>query len=429
MKISLKSRLEPNNKQLGQLLSNSGAYRFAWNWALGKIKDEIDATPLDEKVKLTSCLSLKKQFNHTYKKYSDWTYECSKCSFECAFANLDKALKRFWNYKKTNKGTKLRLDKIYKGKVLKKFGKTFGIKKEWQDTKIPLYHQCFFPNFKMKGNDTGFELTGSLKVTGRYIKLPTFDTPIKMSEDFGQHLPKSVRISFDGMHFHTSFPVDVELETIVKPKNKSVGVDLGISTFVTCSDDTEIHIPKISIAKVRRTAHFKRLIQRKRDKNPDWKTSKLYKAIKLKALKAERKITNIRKDITNKTTTKLAKEHSVVTIEDLNVKGMMANHKLAKAIQHKNFYEFRRQLEYKANLYGCQIVIANRFFPSTKMCRNCNTIHKQLKLSDRIYSCPACKYTQARDKMAACNLDDYGRYAVGLTVNMLLDTALMDDRR
>jgi putative transposase len=117
------------------------------------------------------------------------------------------------------------------------------------------------------------------------------------------------------------------------------------------------------------------------------------------------KIADIRQDTLHKLTTYLAKNHGTVVIEDLNVSGMMANHKLAKAIQDMGFYEFRRQLEYKTKLYGSELVIANRFFPSSKTCSNCDFIKTDLKLSDRIFKCNNCGFEVERDFNASINLE------------------------
>ncbi len=124
----------------------------------------------------------------------------------------------------------------------------------------------------------------------------------------------------------------------------------------------------------------------------------------LKIAKLHAKIANIRQDTLHKLTTYLAKNHGEIVIEDLNVSGMLKNGKLAKAIADMGFYEFRRQLEYKCKLYGSKLVIADRFFPSSKTCSNCGWYNPDLKLSDRWFLCVGCGSFLDRDWNASLNL-------------------------
>jgi putative transposase len=110
---------------------------------------------------------------------------------------------------------------------------------------------------------------------------------------------------------------------------------------------------------------------------------------------------NIRKDTLHKLTTYLAKNHSQIVIEDLNVSGMLANHKLAKAVQDMGFYEFRRQLKYKTQLYGSELIIADRWFPSSKTCSNCGHKKESLSLSERVFECEKCSFICDRDLNAS----------------------------
>ncbi len=121
-----------------------------------------------------------------------------------------------------------------------------------------------------------------------------------------------------------------------------------------------------------------------------------------------RLIANIRKDTLHKLTSYLAKNHSVIAVEDLNVSGMLANHKLAKAVQDMGFYEFKRQLTYKCQLYDSELVIVNRWYPSSKTCSKCGYVKETLSLSERIYSCGKCGHTLDRDLNAAINKRKYG---------------------
>ncbi|RQH20438.1 RNA-guided endonuclease InsQ/TnpB family protein, partial [Okeania hirsuta] len=151
---------------------------------------------------------------------------------------------------------------------------------------------------------------------------------------------------------------------------------------------------------------LQRQVSRKVKHSSNW-----YKAV-VKLGKQHRRVANIRKDALDKLTTYLSKNHGTVVIEDLNVSGMLANHKLAKSIADQGFYEFRRQLEYKCQWYGCELVVVDRFFPSSKTCSNCGHV-QDMPLNIRTYDCPECGLSIDRDLNASINL----RNAVSLTVD------------
>jgi len=135
----------------------------------------------------------------------------------------------------------------------------------------------------------------------------------------------------------------------------------------------------------------------------NWKKAQMQIAI------LHRKIANIRKDALHKLTTLLANNHGTVVIEDLNVSGMMANHKLAKSIQDMGFFEFRRQLTYKCELYGSKLVVVDRWFPSSKTCSNCGTKKETLSLDERVFNCEHCNFSIDRDLNAAIKCDSFAR--------------------
>lgn len=130
-----------------------------------------------------------------------------------------------------------------------------------------------------------------------------------------------------------------------------------------------------------------------------------WKKAQIQIARLHRKIANIRKDTLHKLTTYIAKNHSRIGIEDLNVSGMLANHKLAKVIADMSFFEFRRQLTYKCQLYGSELVVVDRWFPSSKTCSNCLTIKETLSLSERVFYCGNCGFEIDRDLNASINLE------------------------
>jgi putative transposase len=195
----------------------------------------------------------------------------------------------------------------------------------------------------------------------------------------------------------------IEIEPTKPPKKRDViGVDLGVKSLATCSDGTVFEGVKAYKKLEAKLSRMQYLLRKKVRGSQNWKKANL------KIARLHARIGNIRKDNLHKITTYLAKNHSRVVIEDLNVSGMMANHKLAKAIGDMGFYEFRRQLEYKAQLYGSEVVTVNRFYPSSKTCSNCQTLKESLSLSERVFNCDHCGLSIDRDLNASMNLEKAG---------------------
>ncbi|NEP80099.1 MAG: IS200/IS605 family element transposase accessory protein TnpB, partial [Okeania sp. SIO3B3] len=253
------------------------------------------------------------------------------------------------------------------------------------------------PKFKKKGKDDSFTLDGSISVGFNHIKLPRIGW-VKTFEILPDNInPKSVTISRKAGRWFLSFKV----ETIPQNTEKSedvVGVDLGVKSLATLSTGEVIEGAK-SYRKFE--AKLSRLQYLNRHKT---KFSSNWKRASLKIARLHSKIANIRKDTLHKLTTYLAKNHSRIVIEDLNVSGMMSNHKLAKAVADMGFYEFRRQLEYKCELYGSELIVVDRWFPSSKTCSNCGNVKESLSLSERVFWCEHCGFSCDRDLNASLNL-------------------------
>ncbi|WP_293253040.1 MULTISPECIES: RNA-guided endonuclease TnpB family protein [unclassified Microcoleus] len=186
-----------------------------------------------------------------------------------------------------------------------------------------------------------------------------------------------------------SFCVDAQGLPVQQPEG-SVGIDVGVKSFVTLSNSQVFDAPKplkqakTKLARLQGKAHR----QIKGSNNQRKTYSKLRRLA--------RTIACIRKDFLHKLTTYLAKTFKLIKIEDLNVRGWLANHKLARAISDLGFYEFRRQLEYKCKMYGASLVLIDRWFPSSKICASCGH-KKDMPLAERIYNCPACGVLIDRD--------------------------------
>lgn len=207
--------------------------------------------------------------------------------------------------------------------------------------------------------------------------------------------------------------------------NGIIGIDLGIKDFIVTSDGESfdnLHYKKNKTNKLKR---LQRGLSRKQ------KGSNNRNKARLKLAKAYNKISNQKEYYLHQVTNKLINENQIICLEDLNVKGMMKNHKLADSLQEMNFGEFRRIIEYKAKWYNRQIVFVDRFFPSSKTCNHCGYVYKSLKLSERQWICPDCNSIIERDYNAACNLKDEGLRIIGLSSPefTLADCPTMDDKR
>ena len=223
------------------------------------------------------------------------------------------------------------------------------------------------------------------------------------------------RFTYDGLYWYVSVSIEVDDNTDnTFQSNEGIGIDLGIKNLAICSDEnTYTNINKTQ--RVKKLEKKKRRLQRsvsrrynKNKKGGDYcKTSNIIKREK-ELLKIIKHLTNIRHNYLHQTTSEIIKRKpSFICIEDLNVSGMMKNKHLSKAVQEQGLSEFRRQIEYKAKWNNIPVIIADRFFPSSKICSCCGNIKKDLRLSDRIYKCE-CGNIINRDFQASLNLKTYG---------------------
>ena len=201
----------------------------------------------------------------------------------------------------------------------------------------------------------------------------------------------------------------IDYNIIQKEKLDTViGLDLGIKDFIVDSNGNRYdnkHFHKNQENKLKKLN--KQLSKKQKGSNNRNK-------VRIKLAKVYEKITNQRNTYLHQITSKLVNENQVICIEDLNVKGMMSNHKLSKSIQDLSLYEFRRQLEYKCRWYGRQLIIIDRFYPSSKTCHNCGYIYKDLKLNEREWICPHCGKVIDRDYNASLNILDEGLKQINL---------------
>ena len=222
------------------------------------------------------------------------------------------------------------------------------------------------------------------------------------------------RITFNGKYWYLSVGYEVQ-ENTVELTDESLGIDLGVKELAVCSNGMVFkNINKTNQIKKleKRLKHLQRKVSKKYESNK--KGGRYLKTNNIKDLekrinKLHRKLKNIRLDYTHKCTSTIVKTKPCrIVMEDLNIKGMIKNKHLSKAIQQQNLYKFIKQLEYKCEWNNIDFVQVNRFYPSSKMCSNCGNIKKDLKLSDRIYKCE-CGLTIDRDFNASLNLANYGK--------------------
>ena len=374
--------LVPNNKQKTKLFQYANTARFAYNWALGREKENYKHGG-----KFISDTDLRKEFTQLKKsnEYS-WLNEISNNVTKQAIKDVCNAYKRFFkgysNFPKF-KSRKYSSPSFYQDNVKIQFTKTH--------VKVEGFATSKKKN-KQQLNWIRLAEQGRIPTDTKYI---------------------NPRIKYDGLNWYITVGVEYEDSTLM-PINEGVGIDLGIKDLAICSDGNQYqNINKIQKVKKleKQKRRLQRSVSRSYEKNKKvesyCKTNNVIKKEKL-LLKLHHRLTNIRQNHLHQITSEIIKRKpSFIVLEDLNVSGMMKNKHLSKAVQQQEFYEFRMQIEYKAKWNTIPVIIADRFFPSSKLCSCCGAIKKELRLSDRIYECK-CGNRIDRDYQASLNLKRYG---------------------
>ena len=371
MSIAHKIEIKPNKEQITLLNKACGCSRFAYNWGLAKWQEMYLAWKGNNQLPRPNDKLIKKEFNKIKEEKFPWIYESPKDANQQAFANLGKAFKRF--FKKTSK---------YPKKKKKKTQESFYVSND---------------QFKVKGKVLTLPLIGKVKMTEEL----RFEGKIL-----------NAVVSKQAGKWFISICIDKEIKKEPKFKNKVVGIDLGLNSFAALSTENGeelVKAPKPYKAWERKIKRANRLVSRK------VKGSNNRKKAVMKLGKVHYKVSCKRKDFLHKLSTRICCENQVICLENLKVQNMMKNHKLAKSIADVGWSEFRQQIEYKAKFYGCEVVIADQWFASSKTCSNCGSKNQDLKLSDRTYNCSICDLNLDRDINAARNLVRVGWATTELT--------------
>ena len=380
---TIRVMLLPNNKQKTKLFQYANTARFAYNWALAKEQENYKNGR-----KFISDGDLRKEFTQLKKTEEyGWLNNVSNNVTKQAIKDACDAYKRFF-------------------KGLAKFPK-FKSRKH----ATPSFYQ---DNVKIQFTDTHVKAEGFADSKKKNKQKLNW---IKLAEH--GRIPTSCkymnpRIKYDGLNWYITVGIECE-DCTALPSNEGIGIDLGIKDLAICSDEHKYqNVNKAQRTKKleKRKRRLQRSISRKYEKNKKGesccKTRNIIKSEK-ELLKLNHRLTNIRQNHLHQITSSIVKrEPSFICIEDLNVSGMMKNKHLSRAVQQQGFYEFRRQIEYKSAWNNISVIIADRFFPSSKLCSCCGAIKKDLKLSGRIYRCE-CGNVIDRDYQAAINLKRYGK--------------------
>lgn len=343
-------KLDPTPRQAEQFASHIGGARFCYNKLLDYADKQYKA---GNKLNLSG-YSLRKLWNENKNEWAPWWEQNSKEAYGNAALNLGRAFTDFFKKKKGH------------------------------------------PRFKKKNLGGSYTITtGSFGIVDpHHIRLPRIGT-VHVLERLREMKVSSIVVREKADSYYATLTYEEEVLPKLKT-GKTVGVDLGISALATLSTGEKYrHSKKLAKLELKRR-RLARSVSRKK------KGSANREKAKTKLARLQQKASNLRQDTLHKLTTRLVTEFDVIVIENLNVKGMMKNHHLSRSIAEASFYEFRRQLEYKTDWYGKELVIADRWFPSTKTCSNCGNV-QDMPLSKRVYECE-CGLVIDRDVNAALNL-------------------------
>ncbi|MGC4797393.1 IS607 family element RNA-guided endonuclease TnpB [Micromonospora saelicesensis] len=395
--------LDLTPRQERVVLAHAGAARVAHNWALGQIKAvmgqraaertygvaEADLTPATD----WTLPALRKAWNSAKDEVAPWWRECSKEAFNTGLDGLARAMK---NWSDSRGG--------------KRAGRSVGFARRKTKRRTT-------PSVRFTTGAIRVEPDRKHVVLPRLGRLALHESARKLARrlDNGTARIMSATARRDGGRWYVSFTCEVQRTPCVPARPAStVGVDLGVKHLAVLSTGEVVANPRHLAQASRR---LRRLARRQsRRISPDWRVrraeSKRWEGTRRALASVHARVAHLRRDGLHKLTTRLAREHGTVVVEDLNVAGMLHNRKLARHIADAGFAEIRRQLAYKTQWSGGQLIVANRWYPSSRACSGCGAVKTKLALSERTYTCTTCGVTLDRDLNAALNLAALARDVV-----------------
>ena len=373
---AVKVALDPTPRQERLLESHAGGARFAYNAGLAHVKNVLKESGKPE----WSYYALRRWWNANKDGLAvnadtgePWWRENSKEAYNAGLESLADALS---NWSRSRKG-------------LRK-GRRVG-----------------FPRFKSKDRATPrFAYTtgsfGLIDGDPHALRLPRIGRVHCMeniAKRVGDAKVMRMNVSRHGGRWYAGLTVERAGHPVsTPPRGGNVGIDLGVKELATLSDGTVVHNPRAL------DSNLKRLRRAQKDMSRKARGSNRRRKARTRVARLHARVADLRRDLLDKTTTMLARTYADISIEDLNVAGMVRNHRLARSVEDAAFAEFRRQLEYKTARTGARLHVIDRWYPSSKTCSNCGTVKAKLSLSERVYHCEKCGLVIDRDVNAAINI-------------------------
>jgi putative transposase len=376
--------LDPNDRQRGRLASHAGGARYAYNLGLQWLKTSIEENHKGVDTTMPGAFEMHKRWNRWKKDPINgvsWWSDNSKCVYQEAFVDLERAARIFFASRKGRRR-----------------GSPLG-----------------FPRFKRKGKSRDhFRLTGLIRVDPCWVLLPKLgwlrisESPVKLMRriEAGTARVTAASVSREAQRWFVSFRVECQRQSAtVRSTSDVVGLDIGINALVTVSTGEVFAPPPALRSSLRRLRRLSKAHSRKKKHSANRRRSAQRLA------RCHARIAHVRRDQLHKISTHLAKSHGRIVIEDLNVRAMLRNHRLARSIADAGWGELTSMLEYKCRWYGAELIRADRFYASSKTCSACGCRKELLALAERTFSCEHCGTVLDRDLNAAINLANWSEVA------------------
>ncbi|MEM3895627.1 RNA-guided endonuclease TnpB family protein [Thermofilum sp.] len=359
---ALKVRLYPNEQQKILLEKHFGACRFVYNHFL-EVRTKYYAEHKNSKKKGLNAFDTINMLPQLKKEYV-WLNEINSQSLQHSLIQLDKAFRAFFK------------------------------------------HNADYPNFRSKKDNQYFIVPSGFRAINNRLIIPKFMEGIVYRDK--STIPEKIRqiiITKDVNRYYASIQYETDEEL---PKGVgTIGIDMGIKSFLTTSDGLQVEPLNVLKKMEKQLKRQQKKLSRKIKGSNNWRKQVV------KVQKIYQHIRDARTDFNHKVSTAIAKHYGTVVIEDLNIQGMVRNHRIAKSMSDQGWYQFKQMLAYKLGWRRAELIEIGRFEPSSKMCSNCGNIKHDLKLSDRMYHCDVCGFSIDRDLNAAINILNMGMIKVG----------------